>query len=616
MQIHEIIPDTAKLRAYTHAKLELAGNLRTIREALTVLGLENAERQCGRLIVKLAEDHFVLAVLGQFKRGKSSLMNAIIGRELLPTGVLPLTSAITILKYGPSEKLVISREDSHFPEELPVSSLPDYVTEKGNPGNKKKVKTACVELPVPFLRHGLEFVDTPGVGSAITANTKTTYGFLPECDAVLFVTGADTPVTRLELEFLHEIREYVNKIFFIVNKIDLVADNEEAEVLRFVTETIQAHTGAGTVNIFPVSARLGLTARTDGDVSLYEQSGLKTLEESLATFLSGEKTLVFLASTFRRIFRILDDETVKDAFAEPALQERTKAIEKDTVTLHRDPHIATAEISKAKRNIESLYKSILRGEMPVAGVNNSSLSGTSEIMPGIKLPKDEFAITAADTASDLQAKECPVCRHITRQASDFFAHWQYKISSDEEARNEFAAELGFCPVHTWQLFAVSSPHGASVGFARLTEHIAHRLKEYKELPGTEKTIKDLFHDSGNCRVCKMLRKVEEQYISQLSGLLNKTDGLNQYHHSQGVCLRHLDMLLKAISSEEIRKFLISHAILRFGEDTEDMRSFALKGEALRRALQNQNEQDAYKRAILRMVGNRSVCVPWFTDGYI
>ncbi len=610
MQIHEIIPDTEKLRAYTQAKLELAGSLHTIREAFGVLGLENAEHQCAELIVKLAEDRFVLAVLGQFKRGKSSLMNAIIGQELLPTGILPLTSAITILKYGPAEKLVINREDSNFPEELPVTSLPGYVTEKGNPGNQKKVKTACVELPIPFLRRGLEFVDTPGVGSAITANTKTTYGFLPECDAVLFVTGADTPVTSVELEFLHEIREYINKLFFIVNKIDLVADNEKAEVLRFVTETIQAHTRARTVNIFPVSARLGLTARTAGDVSLYEQSGLKTLEESLASFLSGEKTIVFLASLFRKTFRILDDEMVKDACTEPALQERAKAIEKDTVTLHRDPHVAAAEISKTRKNIQSLYKSILRGELPEVGLNNNSLSGTSDTIPGIKLPKDEFTLTSVDTMSDLQAKECPVCRYITRQASDFFAHWQYKISSDEEARNEFAAELGFCPVHTWQLFAMSSPHGASVGFARLTEHIASRLKEYKEQPGSGNTVKQLVHDSGSCRVCKMLREVENKYIRQLSGQLNETDSLSLYHHSQGVCLRHLDMLLYATSSEEIREFLISHAILGFMEDAEDMRSFALKGEALRRSLQNQNEQDAYKRAIIRMVGNRNVVMPW------
>lgn len=147
----ELKPDLEKLQAYSKAKLALADQLRIIREQLTALGRKNGEKQCGELVVKLAEDRFTLAVLGQFKRGKSSLMNAIIGRELLPIGVLPLTSAITVLKYGSTERLEVRRDGFIFSEELPVSALAEYVTEKGNPANQKKVKTACVELPVPFL---------------------------------------------------------------------------------------------------------------------------------------------------------------------------------------------------------------------------------------------------------------------------------------------------------------------------------------------------------------------------------------------------------------------------------------------------------------------------------
>ncbi len=102
-------------------------------------------------------------------------MNAIIGREILPTGVLPLTSAITKLKYGSAERLIINRDSQLFPKELPVSDLSEYITEKGNPNNQKKIKNAILELPVPFLRYGIEFVDTPGVGSVIAVNTATTY---------------------------------------------------------------------------------------------------------------------------------------------------------------------------------------------------------------------------------------------------------------------------------------------------------------------------------------------------------------------------------------------------------------------------------------------------------
>ncbi len=189
-------------------------------------------------MAQLAEDRFTLAVVGQFKRGKSSLMNAIVGRNLLPTGVLPLTSAITVLKYGHRERLTILREGTLYPEEVPVSSLAEYVTEKGNPGNVKKVTRASLELPSQFLRRGLEFVDTPGIGSSIEANTATTYGFLPLSDAVLFVTSVDTPLARAETDFLKSIQEYVRKIFFVVNKIDLAVDGERQEILKFILEAV------------------------------------------------------------------------------------------------------------------------------------------------------------------------------------------------------------------------------------------------------------------------------------------------------------------------------------------------------------------------------------------
>ena len=94
-------PDLEKLRAYTHTKLALAGQLRLLREIHKQRGSASRFTQCEKLMARLAEDRFTLAVLGQFKRGKSSLMNAIIGRELLPVGILPLTSAITSLRFGP-----------------------------------------------------------------------------------------------------------------------------------------------------------------------------------------------------------------------------------------------------------------------------------------------------------------------------------------------------------------------------------------------------------------------------------------------------------------------------------------------------------------------------------
>ncbi len=614
----EVEPDLEKLRAYTQAKLALADQLRIVREALTALGRENAARQCGELVVKLAEDRFTLAVLGQFKRGKSSLMNAIIGRELLPTGVLPLTSAITILKYGPAERLVVSYDNSAFPEELPVSSLPDYVTEKGNTANRKKVKTACVELPVPFLRRGLEFVDTPGVGSSITANTAITYGFLPECDAVLFVTSVDMPMTSLELEFLKEIREYVDKIFIVVNKTDLVADNDRSEVLGFVTETIRSQIGCGDVNVFPVSARLGLDARISGDTDLYQHSGLKALEEALASFLSREKSSAFLAAVAHKALLILDDEAVQDVFGEAALQARARAMQDEGfVRMKRDPYTAAATVMEVRKKLKTLHEGILDGRMAEVAEHDEATpiqvqttTGTVQESANTPMP------AAADMAADLQTRGCPVCQHITEHASNFFAHWQYQIGTEERAQAEFAAELGFCPLHTWQLLAMTSPQDASIGFARLAEQIAHHLRADIAASAEGDAVRWLMRDARNCRVCGLLRQTEGEYIKRLAATIGEVVGRSQYRRSQGACLRHLGMLMDAVLTEDSCEFLLSHAAQRFEENAEDMRSFAMKRDALRRALANRNEEDAYRRAIIRIVGGRNVCVPWAEDGEI
>jgi predicted GTPase len=603
----DIEPDLEKLRGYTQAKLGLADQLRIVREALTALGREKAERQCGELVVKLAEDRFTLAVLGQFKRGKSSLMNAIIGRELLPTGVLPLTSAITVLKYGPTERLVINREGFSFQDELPISSLPDYVTEKGNPANEKKVRTAYVELPVSLLRRGLEFVDTPGVGSAITANTATTYSFLPACDAVLFVTSVDTPMTSLELAFLKEIREYVDKIFFIVNKTDTVADDERDEILNFVAKTIQSQIGSGDVKVFAVSARLGLAAKASADNALYAQSGLKTLEEAMASFLSEEKSLVFLTAIAQKALRVLDDEEAQGAFGEAALDARARAIQQEKpVTVRRDPRAAAAAVKEAREKLEALYRGIRTGQMTEASRTAVPTIITAQAS-NIETP------TLTPQTVNLQTRGCPVCQQLGKYAFDFFAHWQYQIATEERAQAEFAAELGFCPLHTWQLLSVSSPHGASIGIARLAEQISRNLREDITLPAKVDAVRRLIRYSQNCLVCKLLRQVEGEYIRQLAATVNEVVGRNRYRRSQGVCLRHLGLLMNAVSTPEAQEFLLSHAARRFDEDAEDMRSYAMKREALRRQLHNRNEEDAYLRAIIRTVGERNVSMPWVEE---
>jgi predicted GTPase len=571
---------TDRLKQYQSIKLSLANQSRLLREVLKQSRDEARERECGELMVKLAEDRFTLAVVGQFKRGKSSMMNAIIGRELLPTGVLPLTSAITVLKFGPTERLIIEREDMQWPETLPVSQLEDYVTERGNPGNRKKIKTATLEVPLPFLRRGLEFVDTPGIGSAIAANTATTYAFLPQCDAVLFVTSVDSPLTSAEMEFLQTIRQHVHKIFFVVNKSDLLGERERREVLEFIGKTLREQMQRDDARIFPLSCKIALAAKADGDELAYAQSGLGALQEELAHFLSEEKSTTFLRAIVERAMRLAEIETN---------DERMPGIRRELIVLQS----------------EILHLPTPPPPSPIA--TPSAAPETRAVKPA------RAAQSTTDPATALRTRGCPICDSLYRVASDFFAQWQYALATDEKAQNELAAELGFCPLHTWQLNSLSSPVGASIGSAKLVERISISLASAAESSNAEQAVRALVRDSKDCRVCRLLREAEQEHAKKLSAFIAEKSGRKIYARSQGACLRHLALIVGATGDRETVQFLLTHAARRFEEVAEDMQAFAMKTDALRRYLRNDDEQDALLRALTHIASARSICVPWQKD---
>jgi len=838
--------DSESLRAYMKNKLALAGQLHILSEIIRQRGSETRLQQCRDLMAKLAEDRFTLAVLGQFKRGKSSLMNAIIGRELLPVGVLPLTSAITVLRFGPKERLLITRSDVKlcFPQEEPVERLAEFVTEKENPGNRKHVKTACVELPVAFLRRGLEFVDTPGVGSAIEANTATTLDFLPQCDAVLFVTSVDSPFTRVELEFLESIREHVRKVFFVVNKTDLLGPGERREVLDFVRDTIARQMGADDVKVFPVSSRLGLAAKLDGDWTEGLESGFNELETALGRFLSGEKATVFLAAIADKALRLLEQESTemklrKQALAipEPALLQILETLpaqwrehetarrkifaqlrehvvsqiplaltpelpsflssQADRLTRHIDRLLAhaswppglllarrcdafalrqlrrsawiwlaaqTARLSFAsddsalelwarlqanvsdipafaaeafgladqrnhapdilppwrldvrfdppflpnfrwptstpwlpallpaflarawlkrhwqkargplmrgfdvqmlafvagsvgkalddlekeaeRRAVETgsrVMAAITGGPRAASDSNGDALEGvrhrlislrdTNPLM-GTAAHEVEETIPAtpvepaasrriqesqpaqmpdADVAKDLAGRGCAVCDHLSKAAFEFFSHWQYALFCDEKAQRDFAAELGFCPLHTWQLAAVSSPVGASLGWAKLAERLSRIMSQAADSSLAAQYVFELVRRSDNCRACRLLREAERTYVQQVAVAVQEPRGREAYARSHGLCLRHLGLVLSASPDHDAMHFLLSQTAHGFERMAEDMQSFGMKTEALRRHLRNKDEEDAYLSAFIHIAGAKANCCPWNND---
>lgn len=266
---------------------------------------------------KFAEHAFNLVVAGEFKRGKSTLINALIGAELLPTGVVPLTSVVTLLRHGDVAAARV-RFENDAAAVVPLESLADYVTERGNPDNRKRVGEVEVSFPADWLKGGIRLVDTPGVGSVHSHNSEVTSRYLPQADAVIFMVSADQPLSRNELDFLASTRGYAGKVFCLLNKIDYLIPAERDESMAFAQGVLREALAA-EVPVFAVSARQALQARMSGDGLSWIDSGLAQFDQVLRRFLKQESKDIWLDSVRRQLLRLLSESRLSMELERQAL---------------------------------------------------------------------------------------------------------------------------------------------------------------------------------------------------------------------------------------------------------------------------------------------------------
>jgi len=209
---------------------------------------------------------FHIAVVGEFKRGKSTLLNALLRRPLLPTGVLPLTSVATEVVHGPDGATVIGLDGTHTDIEL--DEIADFVTEAGNPDNRRNIDRVIVHVPAPLLATGLVLVDTPGIGSIHAHNTDAAYAEYEQSDAAVVVLAADAPLSDAERSILQTFHERRMRTFVVINRCDHLNADELTQVRAFISDVVDAPT-------WMVSARAALQAVTsagnEGDAGEFDE---------------------------------------------------------------------------------------------------------------------------------------------------------------------------------------------------------------------------------------------------------------------------------------------------------------------------------------------------------
>jgi hypothetical protein len=344
---------------------------------------------------RLVAERLHLAVLGQFKRGKSTFLNALLGAPLLPTGVVPLTAVATFIMWGAQPLIRVFFRDGRAPQEFSVGAanairdcLFRFVAEEANPNNRFGVTRVELLYPAPILSDGTVLIDTPGVGSTLKHNTDAAREVLPECDAALFVLSADPPITEIELEYLRGVKTRVSRIFFILNKIDYLAADERKSAVDFLRNVLSGKSLIEpSAPLFCVSARQGIEGKERKNRNAVDGSGIAGLEDHLVHYLATEKVRSLEDAVRRKAAELLGAATAELELRAQALrmpldelQSKSAAFEAALRSIEEQRRVTcdllVGDQRRLRQKLESTIE-ILRTEASseLAGAINTSLAG-------------------------------------------------------------------------------------------------------------------------------------------------------------------------------------------------------------------------------------------------
>ena len=276
---------TQKLTDFTTRSQTLCTHLRHIRETALVMKQRGIADALLAEIDRLAEHRFRIVVLGEFSRGKSTFLNALIGRKLLPAKIRPTTSVLTYVRYGEESSLQVHTTDGQQ-RPLEEDELTSAITGKG--WAEAAVSEVVVKEPIELLNPNIELIDTPGVSDLCEIREDVTLNYLPNADAALFLLDAKACFNESESRFLQRdlLKANIKRVFFVINKIDQLDPPFDPEQILKVKNRV--HTLVeGMIDqprIYVISARGRLNEalnQTQGTATSYFNNFLSALQDFL-----------------------------------------------------------------------------------------------------------------------------------------------------------------------------------------------------------------------------------------------------------------------------------------------------------------------------------------------
>ena len=348
-------------------------------------------RQCKLLVDKLSNSNMTISVIGQFKRGKSTLSNCILGKNYMPVGIVPITSAVTKVVYGRQSAEVCFENGEVRPVE--IDDLSAYISEQENTQNKLGVKEVVIHSESDFLKNGITYVDTPGVGSFHKNNTEVAYDYMKESDAVIFLLSVDSPINQIEIDFLQSTKEYAGKFYFAVNKIDTVSAGDLEAYTGYCAGLLSEIMETSAIKLMPVSAKTG--------------EGVEALKSAILRDLSTSIREIMQESTRKKLIDIIGSALKELQFYRSAMSMPYEELDKNFAELSdfMNEQIAGAEehVGMFALRLNELRLRISKKIFELFDIEYSF--DIEELPAGLSnMSKEEYLQQVKDLCDDMQGK--------------------------------------------------------------------------------------------------------------------------------------------------------------------------------------------------------------------
>ncbi|GAE27781.1 dynamin family protein [Halalkalibacter wakoensis JCM 9140] len=274
---------------YSEQKAKLLYHVEELRDQVAdVLAGSPQEQVMAELIEDIKQDFYTIVVVGEFKHGKSTFVNALLEQEIMPVDVTPTTATINAVFYGDEPEVHIMKSDGdEVKHTLSQEVLSQYTASADF--NPDEIKYLKIFTPAPLLKERVVLVDTPGVNDLNQHRSDVTHQFIPRADVILFMLDMTSPVKHTEKKFLEErlLKTGSDRIMYVANFLDRVDEEEVEETIEHIEHRVQQITKGNQPKIYPISALEALQGKMSGNDDLVTYSGLLDVEKQITRLVEN-----------------------------------------------------------------------------------------------------------------------------------------------------------------------------------------------------------------------------------------------------------------------------------------------------------------------------------------